>query len=118
MLKAHQTQWEAKQTLPSQSSPAISLPSLSFPSLTLLFPLADGAFGSAGPCSAQPLELRYIQRSSKAAIRRKSMSCKQRCAAASLKQARSAGCRYNYPTWTKGAGASAWCFGSGHSLLL
>lgn len=55
----------------------------------------DGAFSSAGRHSAQPLELHYIQ-SSKAAICRKLMSCKQHCAAASLKRARSAHCRYNY----------------------
>lgn len=66
----------------------------------------DGAFSSAGRHSAQPLELHYIQ-SSKAAICRKLMSCKQHCAAASLKRARSAHCRYNYCVWTKGAGDGA-----------
>lgn len=45
---------------------------------------ARSASSPAGQCSAQPFELLYIQRSSKAAICRKLMSCKQRCSAASL----------------------------------
>lgn len=45
---------------------------------------ARSASSPAGQCSAQPFELLYIQQSSKAAICRKLMSCKQRCSAASL----------------------------------